>query len=341
MSKQLIKIGSLKTGLKNNICDVEGVMVGNFTIHNEENHTGITAILPHDGNLFKEKVVASSFVLNGFGKSVGLIQVEELGTIETPILLTNTLNTFLVADGLISYMLEENKDIGVSTGTINPLVLECNDGGVNNIRERVLSKEEVIKAIKDANKDFEEGAVGAGSGMTCLGYKSGIGSASRVFEIGKEEYTIGVLVNSNFQGSHPETLIINGKKINNLNLNNDEDQGSIIIVVATDLPSDSRILKRISKRATLALSKTGSYCGNGSGDIVVSFTTANKVLHYPESEIKANRVIEDKYLDNAFKAVIEATEEAVINSLLHSRTIKGYDGKTYFSLLDKVDVFKK
>lgn len=330
-----IQIGNLNTGPKNNICDVKNVLVGHYTLHNDNNHTGITVILPHNRNLFKEKVMASSFVLNGFGKAIGLVQIEEMGTIETPIVLTNTLNSYIIADGVVSYMLKGNLDIGLTTGTINPVVLECNDSGVNNIRDRVLTQENLFQAIENAKDDFEQGSVGAGSGMTALGYKAGIGSSSRIFKIKDQEYTIGVLVNANFQGNHKESLIINGKKINQEEHNDIPDQGSIIIVVATDMPCDNRILKRLSKRAALALSKTGSYCGNGSGDIILSFTTQNVVKHYPENAIRQIETIEDKYLDKAFIACIEATEEAIINSLLYSKTIIGYDKKTYYSINDK------
>ena len=186
--KRIIEIGTLQPGMNNNIADVDGVMVGHYTISKDNIHTGITAILPHSGNLFREKVVASSYVYNGFGKSIGLVQIDELGTIETPIILTNTLSVGKVADGLISYMLEDNPDIGITTSTINSVVLECNDGSINDIQKRVLNETNLLEAINNSKADFEEGSIGAGTGMKCHGFKGGIGSSSRVFEINHKNF---------------------------------------------------------------------------------------------------------------------------------------------------------
>ena len=176
MKKRLVKIGHLEVGKKNNICDVKGVKVGHFTLNEGSIHTGITAILPHGKNLFKEKVVASCYTYNGFGKAIGLIQIDELGTIESPIILTNTLAIGKVSDALITYMLQDNPEIGRTTSTINPIVLECNDGAINDIQKVVLNKEDLFYAINNAKDDFLEGSVGAGTGMKCHGFKGGIGS---------------------------------------------------------------------------------------------------------------------------------------------------------------------
>lgn len=342
--KRIIEIGTLQPGMNNNIADVDGVMVGHYTISKDNIHTGITAILPHSGNLFREKVVASSYVYNGFGKSIGLVQIDELGTIETPIILTNTLSVGKVADGLISYMLEDNPDIGITTSTINSVVLECNDGSINDIQKRVLNETNLIEAINNAKADFEEGSIGAGTGMKCHGFKGGIGSSSRVFEINHKKYTLGVLVNSNFGSSNGKDLIIKGRLmcdlIKDYNLKQEEDKGSIIVVIATDAPLDNRQLKRVAKRAELGIARTGSYAGNGSGDIMIAFTTKNIVNHDKEQAIDIIERFSDNYINTIFKATVEATEEAVINSMLHSEGKQSFNGTYYKSLNEYHELFK-
>jgi D-aminopeptidase len=342
--KRLIKIGDFKVGPNNNISDVNGVLVGHSTISNENNHTGVTVVLPHSGNLFKEKVVAGSFVYNGFGKSVGLIQVEELGTIETPIVLTNTLSVCNMTDSLITYMLKDNPEIGKTTSTINSLVLECNDGSINDIQNRVLKDENLFDAITSANADFLEGSVGAGSGMKCHGFKGGIGSSSRIVKIQDKEYTIGVLVNSNFGSSNGSDLIIKGRHmgelIKNYDLEQTEDKGSIIVVIATDAPLDSRQLTRLCKRAELGIARTGSYAGNGSGDIMVGFSTTNKVVHYPNGCVDMIERFSDNYINKLFKATVDATEEAVLNSMFHSIGMKSYNGTYYKSINEYKKLFE-
>ena len=336
--KRLVKIGNFETGVKNNICDVKGVLVGNLTINNEYNKTGLTVVLPHNGNMFKEKVVSGSYVYNGFGKSIGLVQIEELGTIETPIVLTNTLNVGKVADGLISYMLKDNPEIGVSTSTINSLVLECNDGSINQIQNRCINEEDVINTINNVKDDFEEGNIGAGTGMKCHGFTGGIGSSSRIVNINNKQYTIGVLVNSNFGSSNGSDLIFKGRALGELikdyNLKQEEDKGSIIIIIGTDAPLDSRQLTRLARRAELGVGRTGSYGGNGSGDIIVAFSTENKVNHYAnESEEKIVR-FSDSFINPLFKATVDATEEAILNSMLHGKSTTSYNGNHYKSLIE-------
>ena len=336
IEKRIVKIGDLETGLRNNICDVDGVLVGHSTIDDGNIHTGITAILPHKSNMFKEKVVAASYSYNGFGKSIGLLQVDELGTIETPILLTNTLNVGKVSDGLISYMLQDNPEIGVSTSTINPIVMECNDGSINQIQLRVLNEKNVFESIDFASDDFKQGNIGAGTGMKCHGFKGGIGSSSRIVEYENAKYTIGVLVNSNFGSSNGKDLIFKGRYlgdlINDYNLKQEEDKGSIIVIIATEAPLDSRQLKRISKRAELGIARTGSYAGNGSGDIILAFSTSNIVKHYPQSHIESVTRFSDNYINKIFKATVEATEEAVLNSMLYSSGVISFNGTYYKSL---------
>lgn len=342
--KRLVKIGEYQTGIKNNICDVPGVLVGHSTVIDEFNKTGVTAILPHNGNLFKEKVVAASDVFNGFGKSIGLVQLDELGTIETPIILTNALNASKVANGLISYMLKDNPEIGVTTSTVNPLVLECNDGSISQTQNRVLDESNVLEAIKNASDDFLEGAIGAGTGMRCNGFKSGIGSSSRVIKIKDKEYVIGVLVNSNYGASNGSELIFNGRRLGGLikdyNLAHEEDKGSIIIVVATNAPLDNRQLKRLAKRTELGVARTGSYGGHGSGDVMVAFSTANKVLQSPSYMEDAVVRFSDAYLNSFFKATVDATEEAILNSMLYAKPMKSYNGTEYKSLMEYRELFE-
>ena len=344
MAERFVKIGDLKTGLKNNICDVPGVLVGHVTVREGNNKTGITCILPHSSNMFKEKVVGGSYVYNGFGKSVGLIQVDELGTIETPILLTNTLSVGKVTDGLISYMLKDNPEIGVSTSTVNSLVLECNDGSINQIQNRILDEKHVFEAINNASDDFLEGNIGAGTGMKCHGFKGGIGSSSRIVKINNEEYIVGVLVNSNFGSSNGTDLIFNGRRLGNLikdyKLKQEEDKGSIIVVIGTNAPLDSRQLKRLAKRAELGIARTGSYAGNGSGDIMVAFSTENKVKNDPKMALDDIIRFSDHFINILFKAVVDATEEAVLNSMLNSTSETSYNGTHYKSLIEYKELFK-
>lgn len=328
-----INIGKIKKGKRNLITDVEGVQVGHVTLNDGSIKTGVTAILPHGGNLFKEKVMASSCVINGFGKSAGIIQIDELGSIETPIIMTNTLSVGTATEGLIRYMLSHNEDIGTTTGTVNCAVMECNDSRLNDIRGLHVKEEHVLEAIENAKTDFEEGAVGSGTGMVCFGLKGGIGSSSRIIELDGSEYTIGALVMSNF-GSQ-KYLTINGDKIGERISETDKvesDQGSIIMIVATDIPLSERQLKRISKRAVVGLARTGSYLGNGSGDICVSFTTANKIKHYSETKIVNIKMIDEKAIEEVFKAVAETVEESIISSLYHAETTTGRNNTIIKSL---------
>ena len=256
-----LKIGKGTPGKRNLITDVPGVTVGHVTIRDGKDvNTGVTAILPHQGNIFQDKVMAASAVINGFGKTMGLVQVEELGTIETPIIMTNTLSIGTAATALIKYMLEQNPDIGLQTGTVNPLVCECNDGRMNDIRGLHVTEEDVLQAIRNCGEDFEEGVVGSGTGMCCLGLKGGIGSASRVVKLGDAEYTIGALVMSNFGAAG--NLMINGRhmgqEIQEKLAQEKKDQGSIIMLLATDIPLSERQLKRICRRAGVGLARTGS-----------------------------------------------------------------------------------
>lgn len=324
-----------KKGKKNLITDIEGVRVGHVTLKKDNINTGVTVVFPHEGNIFQDKVMASSVVLNGFGKSVGLLQIEELGTIETPIVMTNTLSVGTATTALIKYMLEQNKDIGIATGTVNCLVTECNDGRLNDIRGLHVTEEDVLRALNSPSECFEEGAVGSGTGMCCLGFKGGIGSASRLIEVDGKEYTVGALVMSNFGSSG--NLIIGGDHIGRrikASINNNKDEGSIIIIIGTDIPLSERQLKRVAKRSAISLGKTGSYMGNGSGDIAITFTTANRIPHYSKSDIIETKMFFDDHIDKVFEASVEVVEESIISSLYHSDTTVGFMGKEVKGLKD-------
>ena len=335
-----------KSGKLNKITDVKGLKVASVTIQDNEINTGVTAILPNEGNIFRSKVVAGASVLNGFGKSLGIVQLKELGNIETPIIMTNTLSVGEATTALTKYCLEQNEDIGVSTGTVNPLVTECNDGRLNDIRGLHVREEHVREALRlaeESSPDFEEGAVGAGTGMCCLGFKGGIGSASRCVELDGCEYTIGALVLSNF--GEEGNLVIGGRHYGSEllpkvkeRLKSDidgslaKDKGSIIMLIATDIPLSSRQLERVANRAAIALGRTGSYMGNGSGDIAIAFSTANRMPHYSEQSLLEMKVIHEDAIDKVFEPAVEALEESIISSLYHAKTTRGVRGKLVYGL---------
>jgi len=333
-----VVVGILPTGSHNMISDVDGVSVGHATLIQGDNvRTGVTAILPHGGNLFREKVPAAVFIGNAFGKLAGSTQVNELGEIETPIMLTSTLNVPRVADATIDYMLAlaGNEDVQ----SINPLVGETNDGYLNDIRGRHVGREEVFAAIKDARGSWlvDEGAVGAGTGTVAFGFKGGIGTSSRKLPASLGGYTVGVLIQSNFGG----ILTINGAPVGrelgkyylkeelspaNSSSSNTAD-GSIMIVIATDAPIDHRNLQRLAARSMMGLARTGAAGSNGSGDYAIAFSTAPE-LRIRNSANARNQTTNVKLLSNEamsplFLAVIEATEEAIYNSLFRATMTSG------------------
>ena len=337
-----LKIGKLSKGKNNLITDVKGVKVGHKTLDDGKIKTGVTTIIPHSDNIFKEKLICSSYVINGFGKSIGLVQIDELGTLETPIILTNTLSVGTCSTALVKHMLKENEDIGVTTGTVNPVVCECNDGYLNDIRGLHVKEEDVFEALESAEINFKEGNVGAGTGMSCYQLKGGIGSASRVLKLDDKEYTIGSLVLSNF--GLKEDLLVDGIKVGEQILEKEAgelEKGSIIIILATDIPMSDRQLKRIAKRVPIGLARTGSHIGNGSGDIVIAFSTANRIKHYEENEIVNIKIINENIIDKIFRGVIECVEESVISSLLHSNETIGVFEHKRESLKKYVDYIVK
>ena len=333
-----IRVGKLPCGPLDKISDVPGVTVGHCTLTNGDVQTGVTALLPHQGDIFHDKVMAASHVINGFGKTTGLVQIDELGTLETPILFTNTLSVGTVETALVKYMLDKNPDICETTGSVNPVVCECNDSGLNDIRGLHVTEENALAALADCRADFAEGAVGAGRGMRCHGLKGGIGSASRVVELDGKQYTIGALVLSNHAVF--DDLVVAGTPIQSLleaHIPPHEDKGSIITVLATDIPLSERQLRRLCHRALVGLSRTGSFCGNGSGEIVIAFTTANRVPHYSEKAVLPMGMLHDDAINPLFRAVAECVEESVLSSLLHAETVTGYHGRTVRCLSDLLD----
>jgi D-aminopeptidase len=336
-----VKIGRLEPGYYNAITDVEGVTVGHVTLSDQEMQTGVTAILPHQGNIFKEKLIASSHVINGFGKTMGTIQMKELGTLETPILLTNTLSVGTAADALIEYMLEHNPEIGRTTGTVNPVVGECNDMLLNDVRAKFIEKEHVFQAIKHASSEFKEGTVGAGTGMLCYSLKGGIGSASRRMEMEHGTYTMGVFVLSNF--GILSDLRVNGKAVGQelkeaiLQPHEEKDKGSVMMIIGTDLPVSERQLNRIIKRTVTGLSRAGSIITNGSGEVAIGFSTATKIPHEKPDQCLSASMIQEEDMDLAFRAVGEATEEAVLNSLVTATHVVGRDGNERPAFKDLIE----
>lgn len=331
-----ITVGELPTGRRNKITDVPGITVGHYTVDTDEHKTGVTLLLPCPDNPFIHKLPAAGYVLNGFGKSLGLVQVEELGTLETPIALTNTLNVGLVHDALVEYMVSRCETEGFELRSVNPVVCECNDGGLNHIQKRAVDKEAVFSALAAAGPDFDEGDVGAGKGMVCHGLKGGIGSASRRMEIEERVYTMGALVLANHGSMKDLTICGNliGPQLDEAKAARESDIGSCIILLATDLPLDSRQLGRVAKRASVGLARLGSFIGQGSGEIFLAFSTANPFNGKEEAAFRQVTAFHEDKLDLPFRAAAECVEEAVLNCLFTARTCTGWDGKTVWSLTD-------
>lgn len=374
---------ALPPGPRNAIIDVAGVMVGHNTLiagegtpdpdwrpGNGPYRTGVTLVLPHGGNLYEEKVAAAVYTINGFGKPAGFEQVRELGVIETPIALTGTMNVPRVADALMTLAVEQNPYIGVGFpesgyrgyASVNPVVGETSDGYLSDLQGRPVGLAEVRAALAAASENVEEGAVGAGMGTSCYGWKGGIGTASRLLPGEAGGFTVGALVQTNF-GS-PEELTICGvpvgkrlrppgsetiDEIRDANLvasgtaqpatrhssldTRRSDAGSIMIVLATDAPLDSRQLERLCRRATFGLARTGSTCHGGSGDFVIAFSTTNRILDRPDQSMVTRPVVFEQPLMDVFSlAVIESVEEAIYNSLLMARTITGRNGHVRYGL---------
>ncbi|MEX1021097.1 MAG: P1 family peptidase [Litorilinea sp.] len=351
------------SGPNNAITDVPGVRVAHVTLHEGEGalqrgqgpvRTGVTMILPHAGNLFQSKVTAATHVINGFGKACGLAQIHELGQIETPIALTNTLSVWRAADALAQWSIDHNPTIGVSTSTVNPVVAECNDGYLNDVQGNHLQAEHVIQAIHAAQfqPDFSpvvEGNVGGGTGMACYGWKGGIGSAGRPVTLGAQTYTVGALVQANF--GRPGQLLFAGHHLpSRRDIFPDPPMlppitptavppGSVVVILATDAPLDARQLHRLSVRATAGLARTGSTIDHGSGDFVIAFSVSRRIPHAPtDANLQAPALIaEAAIMDALLPATVEAVEESVLNALCAAETLVGRDGHMLHGLpLDMV-----
>lgn len=333
------RVGSLPPGARDQLTDVPGVRVGHWTLHSETQHTGVTVILPRgEENVFLHKCPAAADVFNGYGKTLGLVQVEELGMLETPIALTGTLNVGLVHDALVQYAIDTCAAGGVRVRSVNPVVGECNDGTLGDNRVRAVHTPQVLAAIESAGADFAEGAVGGGAGLVCHELKGGIGSASRLLTLGNETYTVGVLVQANHgqladlsvcgQALGPEIAA----RLAAQQPPRPEEKGSCILVLATDLPLSPRQLRRAVRRCAVGLCRCGSYLGHGSGDIGIAFSTANPVeenetrLFVPRTELRENA------LNAVFRAAAEAAEEAVLNALVCAEALRAADGTVCHAL---------
>lgn len=339
-----IVIGNYPTGPLNAITDIVGVKVGHQTLIQGEGplkpgqgpvRTGVTVVIPRD-DVWHKKVPAGAFVLNGTGEMTGLSWVTESGFLEYPIALTNTLNIPRVANGVMSWMIKQYPEIGISDDTLTPVVAECDDGRLNDIQGRHVSEQDVIASLDSASSGaVKEGTVGAGTGMVSYGFKGGIGTSSRKLSDKEGGYTIGVLVNAN-HGRRPE-LVVAGVPVGKLYdppaqtqqqsqaLSPGQSEGSIIVIIATDAPLDGRQLTRIAKRAALGLARTGSTARHGSGDFILAFSTANVIPHYPKEPTYTLTHLADTHLNPLFTATVEATEEAILNALTMATTVVGRD----------------
>ena len=326
-----IRFGVLPTGPLNAITDVPGVQVGQVTLKEGQTiRTGVTAILPHDGNQFQQKSPAAIYIGNGFGKLMGYSQVEELGTLETPIVLTNTLSVPTAADALIDYILAQKGNEQVRS--VNAIVGETNDGFLNDIRGRYVTKQHVLDAIRQAKTGaVDEGNVGAGTGTVCFGFKGGIGTSSRKLPASLGGYTVGALVQTNFGGVLQIAGVPVGVELGRYDFKKNLD-GSCMMVVLTDAPLDARNLKRLAKRAFMGLAQTGGIASNGSGDYVIAVSTAYRIPHEAASSFDELKLLRNDNVSPLFLAAIEATEEAIINSLFAAQTLTGDQGHTVEAL---------
>lgn len=332
-----IVIGRYQPGPLNAITDVAGVKVGQVTLHRGEGalkpgegpvRTGVTVIVPRD-DVWHKKVPAGAFVLNGTGEMTGLAWVAESGFLEYPIALTNTLNVPRVANGVMSWMIRRYPEIGITDDTLTPVVAECDDSRLNDSQGRHVSEQDVMAALDGAaTGPVAEGAVGAGTGMVSYGFKGGIGTSSRRLSREEGGYIVGVLVNANH--GRREELTVAGVPVGRLYKGDEQAsagaEGSIIIVIATDAPLDSRQLGRLAKRAALGLARTGSAARHGSGDFMLAFSTGNTIPHYPKDRTFAMTHLSDAHINPLLGATVEATEEAILNALTMARTTVGRDG---------------
>ncbi len=333
--------GNLPTGPGNALTDVPGVRVGHRTIVRDALRTGVTAVLPHAGNLYRSKVLAAVEVINGFGKSAGLVQVDELGTIETPILLTNTFAVGTCSSALIRHALRDNPDIGRETATVNPVVLECNDGWLSDIQALAIAEADALAAIEGAAEgSFEQGSVGAGTGMSAFGFKAGIGTASRRIALDGRDFHLGVLVLANF-GRAGDLILPDGRRPRPPKPGKTPvdavEKGSVIAILATDVPLDCRQLRRVTRRCGAGFARLGAFWGHGSGDIALGFSTACRIDHDEGRDLIGITILNENRIDRLFQAAVEATQEAVLNALCAAPAMVGRNGHRRPSLVDWLD----
>ncbi|OZI23415.1 aminopeptidase [Bordetella genomosp. 9] len=363
------RVGTLPSGALDTICDVAGVAVGHATLARGATQTGVTVVRPHAGDPYRDKVPAGLAVLNGFGKSIGLVQVEELGLLETPIALTNTFAVGTVANAQIRQAVGANPEIGRAWPTVNPLVFECNDGYLNDIQAMAVAESDYVAAHGAASADCAQGAVGAGRGMSCFGFKGGIGSASRMTRPADgRSWTVGALVLANF-GRRP-LLTVAGRPFGQW-LERDRalgpqagsaaaagqdatmadpadgaatagaEKGSIILLLATDAPLDARQLRRLALRAGAGLARTGSVFGHGSGDIALAFSTAYTVPHLADRGMPAIAMLHETRIDPLFEAAAEAIEQAILHALWRADGVTGRDGHARAALRDAIPAWRE
>ncbi len=327
--------GRLPPGPRNSIADVPGVRVGHCTLTGGNLRTGVTALVPAAGNLYRAKLLAAAHVINGFGKSAGLIQVDELGTLETPILLTNTFAVGTCANALIRRAIAANPDIGRETATVNPLVCECNDGYLSDIQALAVTEAHAEAALAAATEDFEQGAIGAGTGMSAFGFKGGIGSASRQLQLDGRPHHLGALVLANF-GRPGDLRLPDGRRVAPPAPGEAREQGSVIVVLGTDVALEQRQLRRVIRRAGVGLARLGAFWGHGSGDIALGFGTAHRVVHDEPRDFMPLTTLNEARIDLLFEAVAEATAEAVLNALCAAEATTGRDGHHRPALADRL-----
>jgi D-aminopeptidase len=327
----------MQSGPHDRLSDVAGVTVGHSTIATGDLQTGVTVVRPHPGDPFAEKVPAAAVVINGFGKSVGLIQVNELGVLETPIALTNTFSVGTIATAQIRAAITAHPDIARTTTSVNPLVFECSDAYLSDMQALAVHEPNYAEALADATDDFARGSIGAGRGMTCFGLKGGIGTASRVSAIVQRSYTLGALVLANY--GKLECLTLAGRRVGpalaaRVAARATEERGSIIVVLATDAPLDHRQLRRVATRAAAGIGRTGGYYAHGSGDIALAFSTAARVPHASAPALLERVTLAEPLLDGLFEAAAEATEQAIVDALFSATTVTGFRGHIRYALTE-------
>ena len=335
---QAPNVGRLTSGPRGTIADVAGVTVGHATIATGDLQTGVTVVRPHPGDAFAHKVPAAAVIINGFGKSVGLIQVNELGVLETPIALTNTFSVGTVATAQIRAAIAAEPAIARTTPSVNPLVCECSDAFMSDMQALAVREAHYLEALATANGDFARGSIGAGRGMTCFGLKGGVGSASRLVPVGGRVLMLGALVLANF--GKLECLTLAGRAIGPVlaarlaERAREEERGSVIVVIATDAPLDHRQLRRVAARAAAGIGRTGCYYCHGSGDIALAFSTAAVVAHEVATPVVTCQTLAEPLLDPLFEAAAEATEQAIIDALFNATSVTGFAGHVRHALLD-------